>query len=118
SVARRQRPQALASLDRLWAEEGDGAAIGLVFQLSRAMAMAWVVRQQRASDRRALYQVLPEGLRPPGFAADSILALARHMDEDRLTLALRQLHQADAALRASPPSARLLFEQMVLALTA
>jgi len=117
-LARRERAPSLAGLHRLWAEEGDAGAIGLVFQLSRAFSMALILRQQQVRDRSSLYQALPEGLRPPGFAADAILAISRHMSAPRLRRAVLLLQAADVELRSSPPSAELLFERMVFTLTA
>ena len=117
-LARRERAASLACLRRIWAEEGDAGAIGLVFQLSRAFSMALILRQQQVRDRSALYQALPEGLRPPGFAADTILAISRHMPEARLRRAVVMLQAADVELRSSPPSAELIFERLLLALTA
>lgn len=116
-IARNQRQGSLECVHRLWAEEGDGGAIGLVFQLSRAFAMALILRQQQVRDRAGLYQALPEGLRPPGFAADAILAISRHMPAARLRQAIALLQQADMELRSSPPSAALVFERIVLGLT-
>jgi DNA polymerase-3 subunit delta len=116
-LARRERAASLACLERLWAEEGESGAIGLVFQLSRVFEMALVVRQEKARDKRALYQALPEGLRPPGFAAESVLAIGQRMGEGTLRRALARLHAADVELRSSPLSARLVMERMVLALT-
>lgn len=117
SIAGGERAAGLACLQRLWAEEGAGGAIGLVFQLSRIFAMALVVRQEKAADKRALYAVLPEGLRPPGFAAETILAIGRRMSEAKLRRGLALLHAADVELRSSPLSARLVLERMVIGLT-
>lgn len=117
-IGRGQRAASLQALHRLWHEEGPSGAIGLVFQLSRAFKMALVARQERASDRSVLYRVLPEGLRPPGFAADTILAIARAMSQPRLRLAIRRLHAADIELRSSPPDAQLVFERLIWELSA
>ncbi len=116
-IAAGERAASLACLARLWAEEGPGGAIGLVFQLSRVFQMALVVRQEKAGDKRALYAVLPEGLRPPGFAAEAVLAIGRRMREPKLRRALALLHAADVELRSSPLSARLVMERVVLGLT-
>ncbi|MGH9483153.1 MAG: hypothetical protein ACRD1L_13780, partial [Terriglobales bacterium] len=107
----------LACLRRIWAGEGDAGAIGLVFQLSRAFAMALILRQQGVRDRRTLYQALPEGLRPPGFAADLILAVSRHMPEALLQRGIELLHAADVELRSSTPSPALVFERLIFQLT-
>lgn len=105
------RRASLETLGRLWADEGDGGAVGLVFQLSRVLQMALIARQQQARDTGALYRVLPEGLRPPGFGADAVLRVARALPAARLRSGIRGLHAVDVALRSSPPSPRLLFEQ-------
>lgn len=118
ALGSRSRPRCLEALGRIWAEEGDSGAIGLVFQLSRAFEMALILRQQRVQDRSELYRVLPEGLRPPGFAADTVLRLGRALPEARLIEGVRRLHAADVALRSNPPSARLVFEELIFALTA
>ncbi len=116
-IARGQRAASLEGLRRWWREEGDNGAIGLVFQLSRAFGMALAARQERATDRGALYRVLPQGMRPPGFAADAILAIARSMSQPRLRLALRGLHAADVELRSNPHAAALVFERLIWELT-
>lgn len=115
-IARGSRSAALDCLARWWREEGATGAIGLVFQLSRAFSMALIVQQERARDRGALYRVLPEGLRPPGFAADAVLSIAQRMAPEALRRALPELHRADVALRSSPPSVQLLLERTVMAL--
>ncbi|MGH9393186.1 MAG: DNA polymerase III subunit delta [Terriglobales bacterium] len=117
SLARGDRGGSLSCLQRLWAEEGDGGAIGLLFQLSRAFSMALILRQHGVRDRTSLYRVLPDGLRPPSFAADAVLGLSRQMAEVRLRQGLALWAQADVELRSSPLSARLVFERAVLALT-
>jgi DNA polymerase-3 subunit delta len=117
AMAKAERARCLAALGRVWADEGEAGAIGLVFQLSRAVQMALILKQERVSDRNGIYRALPEGLRPPGFAADTILALARSMPLAKLQQALQLLHAADVKLRSTPPSPRLVFEQVVLALT-
>lgn len=108
------RRRGLEALGRVWADEGDAAGIGLVFQLSRILQMALIARQGRVRDRGELYRVLPEGLRPPSFGADTVLQVARALPPDRLRAGIRGLHAADIALRSSPPSPRLLFEQWIL----
>lgn len=116
-LARGATVPCLACLHRIWAAEGDGAAIGLVFQLSRAFAMALILRQHGVRDRRGLYATLPEGLRPPGFAADLILAVSRNMPESLLRRGIELLHAADVELRSSPPSPPLIFERLIFELT-
>lgn len=114
ALARGRRP-GLEALGRLWADEGDGGAIGLVFQLSRVLQMALIARQHKVRDAGELYRVLPEGLRPPSFGAETVVKVARALPAPRLRSGIRGLHAADIALRSSPPSARLLFEQWLLA---
>lgn len=116
-LARGQRAASLECLARLWADEGDSGAIGLVFQLSRAFAMATVLRQHGVRDRSSLYRVLPDGLKPPGFAADAVLGIASRMPEARLRQGIALMARADVELRSSPPSARLVFERAIVALT-
>lgn len=116
-MARGDRAGALGRLRSWLASEGESEAIGLVFQLSRAFSMALLAREARVADRSGLYRALPEGLRPPGFAADSILSVARRMPEARLRKLLPALHEADVALRSSPPSVGWVLER-VLAVSA
>ncbi|HXE30786.1 MAG TPA: hypothetical protein VN515_03175 [Terriglobales bacterium] len=116
-LGRGDRAGSLASLERIWADEGDGGAIGLVFQLSRAFKMALILRQEKVRDRSGIYRVLPEGLRPPGFAADAVLGLSRSMPEARLREGIRRLHGADVTLRSQPPTMKGVFEDVIVALT-
>lgn len=117
-IAEGKRAGALLSLNRWLREEGAAGAIGLVFQLSRAFSMALILRQERVRDRSGLYRVLPEGLRPPGFAADTVLSIAQRMSGARLRRALPELHRTDVALRSSPPSVALVLERAVTAMCA
>ncbi|HEY8056014.1 MAG TPA: hypothetical protein VIE13_08895 [Terriglobales bacterium] len=112
-MARGDRAGALRRLRQWMANEGESEAIGLIFQLSRAFSMALLVREARVSDRSGLYRALPEGLRPPGFAADSILTMARRMPTARLKRVLPALQEADVALRSSPPSVGMVLEQVI-----
>ncbi|MGH9413153.1 MAG: DNA polymerase III subunit delta [Terriglobales bacterium] len=116
-IAEGKRAAALLSLHRWLRDEGSSGAIGLIFQLSRAFSMALIVRQERVRDRSSLYRVLPEGLRPPGFAADTVLGIAQRMSEARLRRAIPELHRTDVALRSSPPSIALVLEQTVTAMS-
>jgi len=117
ALAGRHRGRALEAVQVLWENEGVAGCVPLVFQLSRAFKMALVVREKRVRDRNQLYAVLPEGLRPPAFAADDILDLAQRMSERQLMRGIDLLQRADVDLRSSPLSARLLFEQIVFDLT-
>ncbi|MGH9467297.1 MAG: DNA polymerase III subunit delta [Terriglobales bacterium] len=115
-IVRGERAAALASLEQWWRDEGATGAIGLVFQLSRIFSMALLVREERVRDRNGLYRALPEGLRPPGFAADTILAIAQRMSEAALRASLPRLHRSDVTLRSSPPSLFGEMQSLVLAL--
>jgi len=117
ALAGRHRGRALEALQVLWENEGVAGCIPLVFQLSRAFKMALVLREKRVRDRNQLYAVLPEGLRPPAFAADDILDLSQRMSERQLIRGIDLLQRADVDLRSSPLSARLLFEQIIFDLT-
>lgn len=117
-LARGNCAASMECLSRLWADEGDSGAIGLVFQLSRAFSMALILRQHGVRDRSSLYRVLPDGLKPPGFAADTVLGLAARMPDARLRQGVALMARADIELRSSPLSARLVFERAIFALTA
>lgn len=112
-ISRGDRRRSLACLHQIWLEEGDAGAVGLCFQLSRIFKMALIVRQARATDRRGLYAALPDGLRPPAFTVDTVLAVSR-TPAPALKKAIIQLHHIDLDLRSTPLSAELLFEQLVL----
>jgi len=116
-VARGHRAAALACLRAIWADEGDGGAIGLLFQLSRIFSMALILQQEGVRDRSGLYRALPEGMRPPAFAAEAVLAVSRAMRTALLRQAILGLHAADVELRSSTPSPILVFERLVTALT-
>lgn len=112
-IARGQRASALRCLAAIWDAEGDAAAIPLVFQLSRFYKMALVAREARARDRRSLYAALPTGLKPPGFAADLVLALAHGLSLGQLTAGIARFQRIDVALRSSPVNTRWLLEEAV-----
>lgn len=112
------RARCLEALDRIWEEEGNSVAVPLVFQLSRALKMAVILRQHKVQDRSRLYSVLPDGLRPPSFAADDVLQLSQRLSEPVLLRGMELLQRADVLLRSSPVSLRLVMEQVVLELTA
>lgn len=118
ALSQQNRAAALESLQRIWENEGDSIAVPLVFQLSRALKMALILRQQKVRDRSRLYSVLPDGLRPPSFAADDILQMSMRLPETFLMQGMELLQQADVGIRSNPLSMRLLLEQVVLALTA
>lgn len=118
ALGQHDRPGSLEALQRIWEHEGDSIAVPLIFQLSRAFKMALILRQQKVRDRGRLYSVLPDGLRPPSFAADDVLQLSQRLPEASLMRGMELLQQADIAIRSNPLSIRLVMEQVILDLTA
>ena len=118
ALGQQDRAGSLEALQRIWEHEGDGIAVPLIFQLSRAFKMALILRQQKVRDRGRLYSVLPDGLRPPSFAADDVLQLSLRLPEASLMRGMELLQQADVAIRSNPLSMRLVLEQVILDLTA
>ena len=77
-----------------------------------------VISEHNVRDSRALWQVLWQGFRVPPFAADDIVRQTRRYKSRReLTRAIRLIARADLALRSSPPSKRLVLENLVLELS-
>ncbi|MCI0355879.1 MAG: DNA polymerase III subunit delta, partial [Acidobacteria bacterium] len=75
--------------------------------------------EKNVRDSRAIWQALWQGFRVPPFAADDLIRQARRYKSRReLTRALRLVARADLAIRSSPPSKRLVLEQLILDLTA
>lgn len=118
ALSQQDRAGSLEALQRIWEHEGDAIAVPLIFQLSRAFKMALMVRQQKVRDRSRLYSVLPDGLRPPSFAADDVLQMGQRLPETFLMRGMELLQQADIAIRSNPLSMRLVLEQVLLDLTA
>lgn len=116
----RERGRALAVLDAiLSAGDGDEAAIGHLYMLSRTFRQMLVIFERNVRDSRALWQALWQGFRVPPFAAEDIIRQARRYKSRReLTSAIRRIARADLALRSNPPSKRLVLENLVLDLTA
>lgn len=112
-LARRDRRRLLEVLNLIWLDQGDGAAIPLVYQFSRALKQALLVRQLRIRDRGSLYRLLPPGLKPPPFLADAILELGRNWTEKLMAATMIRLQQIDFELRSSPVSSRWLFENLI-----
>ncbi len=111
--ARRDRRRLLEVLNMIWLDQGEAAAIPLVYQLSRALKQALLARQYRVFDRGTLYRVLPPGLKPPLFLADAIVDISRNWSEGLMCHALIRLQHMDAELRSSPVSSRWLFESLI-----
>jgi DNA polymerase-3 subunit delta len=120
AISLRDRGRALAVLGAiLSAGDGDDAAIGHLYMLSRTFRQMLVIFERNVRDSRALWQALWQGFRVPPFAAEDIIRQARRYKSRReLTGAIRRIARADLALRSNPPSKRLVLENLVLDLTA
>src|SRR5579864_7471154 len=120
AISARDRGRALEALDAiLSAGDGDEAAIGHLYMLSRTFRQMLVILERNVRDSRALWQALWQGFRIPPFAAEDIIRQARRYKSRReLTSAIRRVARADLALRSNPPSKRLVLENLVLDLTA
>jgi DNA polymerase III subunit delta len=118
AISVKDKARALAVLDALLSStEGDEAAIGHLFLLARTFRQMLVILEKNVRDTRAIWQVLWQGFRVPPFAAEDIIRQARRYKSRReLTRALKLIAQADMALRSSPPSKRLVLEQLVIQL--
>lgn len=120
AISARDRVRALKVLDALLSSgEGEEAAIGHLYMLSRTFRQMLVVLEKNVRDSRAIWQALWQGFRVPPFAAEDLIRQARRYTSRRdLTRALRLVARADLALRSSPPNKRLVLEQLVLELAA
>jgi DNA polymerase III subunit delta len=120
AISARDRARALAILDAiLSAGDGEDAAIGHLYMLSRTFRQMLVILERNVRDSRALWQALWQGFRIPPFAAEDVIRQARRYRSRReLTSAIRRVARADLALRSNPPSKRLILENLVLDLTA
>ena len=120
AISSRDRGRALSVLDAiLSAGDGEDAAIGHVYMLSRTFRQMLVILERNVRDSRALWQALWQGFRIPPFAAEDVIRQARRYKSRReLTAAIRRVARADFALRSNPPSKRLVLENLVLDLTA
>jgi len=120
ALSQRDRTRALETLEALLnTTSGEDAAIGLLFMLAKTYRQMLVILERNVRDSRAIWQALWQGFRIPPFAAEDIIKQARRFKTRReLTRALRLISRADLALRSSPPSKRLILENLVLDLTA
>ena len=120
AISSRDRARALAVLDAILSTgDGEDAAIGHLYMLSRTFRQMLVILERNVRDSRALWQALWQGFRIPPFAAEDIIRQARRYKSRReLTGALRRVARADLALRSNPPSKRLVLENLVLDLAA
>jgi DNA polymerase-3 subunit delta len=120
AISARDRARALSVLDAILSTgDGDEAAIGHLYMLSRTFRQMLVILERNVRDPRALWQVLWQGFRIPPFAAEDVIRQTRRYKSRReLTSAIRRVARADLALRSNPPSKRLVLENLVLDLTA
>jgi len=120
AISSRDRARALGVLDAILSTgDGDDAAIGHLYMLSRTFRQMLVILERNVRDSRALWQALWQGFRIPPFAAEDVIRQARRYKSRReLTSAIRRVARADLALRSHPPSKRLVLENLVLDLTA
>jgi DNA polymerase III subunit delta len=120
AISSRDRARALGVLDAILSTgDGDEAAIGHLYMLSRTFRQMLVILERNVRDSRALWQALWQGFRIPPFAAEDVIRQARRYKSRReLTSAIRRVARADLALRSNPPSKRLVLENLVLDLTA
>ena len=99
--------------------DGEEAAIGHLYMLSRTFKQMLVIFERNVRDSRALWQALWQGFRLPPFAAEDVIRQARRYKSRReLTSAIRKVARADLALRSNAVSKRLVLENLVLDLTA
>jgi DNA polymerase-3 subunit delta len=119
AISAKDKARSLAVLDGLLStSEGDDAAIGHLYMLSRTFRQMLVILEKNVRDSRTIWQALWQGFRVPPFAADDLIRQARRYKSRReLTRALRLIARADTALRSSPPSKRMVLEQLVIQLS-
>jgi DNA polymerase III subunit delta len=118
AISAKDKTRALTVLDALLStSEGDEAAIGHLYMLSRTFRQMLVILEKNVRDSRAIWQALWQGFRLPPFAADDVIRQARRYKSRReLTRALKLIARADMGLRSNPPSKRMVLEQLVIQL--
>jgi DNA polymerase-3 subunit delta len=119
AISSRDRERALEVLDAILSSgDGEEAAIGHLYMLSRTFKQMLVIFERNVRDSRALWQALWQGFRLPPFAAEDVIKQARRYKSRReLTSAIRKVARADLALRSNAVSKRLVLENLVLDLT-
>ena len=120
AISARDRARSLSVLEAILnTGDGEEAAIGHLYMLSRTFRQMLVIFERNVRDSRALWQALWQGFRVPPFAAEDIIRQARRFKSRReLTSAIRRIARADLAIRSNPVSKRLVLENLVLDLTA
>jgi DNA polymerase-3 subunit delta len=118
AISAKDKARSLSVLDGLLStSEGDDAAIGHLYMLSRTFRQMLVILEKNVRDSRTIWQALWQGFRVPPFAADDLIRQARrYKSRGELTRALRLIARADIALRSNPPSKRMVLEQLVIQL--
>ena len=118
AISSKDKGRALAVLDALLSTtEGEEAAIGHLYMLSRTFRQMLVILEKNVRDTRAIWQALWQGFRLPPFAAEDVIRQARRYKSRReLTRALKLIARADMQLRSNPPTKRLVLEQLVMQL--
>ena len=116
AISAKDKARALGVLDALLSTgDGDDAAIGHLYMLSRTFRQMLVILEKNVRDSRAIWQALWQGFRVPPFAAEDIIRQARRYKSRReLTRAIRLIARADVQLRSNPPSKRMVLEQLVI----
>jgi DNA polymerase-3 subunit delta len=119
AISSRDRARALEVLDAILnTGDGEEAAIGHLYMLSRTFKQMLVIFERNVRDSRALWQALWQGFRLPPFAAEDVIRQARRYKSRReLTTTIRRIARADLALRSHAVSKRLVLENLVLDLT-
>jgi DNA polymerase-3 subunit delta len=118
AISQKDKARALSVLDAVLSSgDGEDAAIGHLYLLARTFRQMLVILEKNVRDSRAIWQALWQGFRLPPFAAEDVIRQARRYKSRReLARALKLVARADMALRSSPPSKRLVLEQLVMQL--
>ncbi|HEV2987621.1 MAG TPA: DNA polymerase III subunit delta [Candidatus Angelobacter sp.] len=119
AISQKDKARALSVLEAMMSSgDGEDAAIGHLYLLARTFRQMLVILEKNVRDSRAIWQALWQGFRLPPFAAEDVIRQARRYKSRReLTRAIRLVARADLALRSSPPSKRLVLDQLVMQLT-
>jgi DNA polymerase III subunit delta len=119
AISVKDRVRALQVLDAILSTgEGEDAAIGHLYMLSKTFRQMLVILERNVRDTRMLWAALWQGFRVPPFAAEDIIKQARRYKSKReLTRAIRLVARTDLALRSNPAGKRLVLEKLVFDLT-